>query len=297
MLLTGFALSSQAGGGVQIKLELTLGNQDTAARISVFGFGAASKGKTAVEAGLSFWGQYQLRRYGAAHNGWAGGYEAFALVGHGRNDNLLGSVVGQLGTNGFSDPDHRGDFFGLGFGIRDDQIAGSLAKFGVRQGSVILRAASADRSLHLNFSNDFRIGPVYGQATDFGPTSRVRLGYAKVLGRRLDRYGLAFDIFTPQQDFKRAPSNPENSGDGRKRSWYTTEPWGALFHANLYVSAARSTDDSTWSAKLGTDSPRLGAYLQNRIHDGFGLYPRFPWPTAVPNRPYVELTGARLKNL
>ena len=297
-LLAAFTtLASSAGGGVQVKLELTTGTQDTLVRFGLFGFGTISKGQTAAEAGLGLWGQAHASRYGAATRGWAFGYEAFALVGHGNNDNLLGSTVASTPTNGLFRAGRPSHFFGLGFGVTDERLSGSLAKFGIRRGNAIIRVADGDRSLHLSVANDLRIGPIVGEASDFGPTSSVQVGFARGERRALSRFGLGFDIFTPKQDYGRAPSNPTNSGDGRKRSWYTTAPWGELFHANLYVSAARIEEDHAWSAKLGLDSAKLGAYVQNRIHDGFGLYPRFPWPVGNRDRPYVELTGAGTQQL
>ena len=182
-----------------------------------------------------------------------------------------------------------GDFAGVGFGFSRDRPSGSLAKFGVRRGHAIIRVGRGNESYHLHFANDFRAGPFWGEATDLGATGTLVLGYAHANRSRQRRVVLGFDMFTPVPDYLRAPSNPQNSDDGAKRSWFTTEPWADVFHGNLYVGLSEQQDDRLITMRAGVDSARLGAYIQNTIHDGFGLYPRYPWPTEQTAKPYVEL--------
>ncbi len=276
-----------AAGGVQAKFEWVFGSQDRYARLSFSAF-AANSGKVSLEAGLGLWSYFYLRRFGAAEQNWGLGYEAFALAGAGENENMLGATASFHAFDGFYKRGKPGDFIGIGFGISQDKPMGSLNKFGVRRGHAIIRTAHGNRSLHINFANDLRVGPFRGGAKDQGPTGSIQIAYSSLEHDRIRKYGLGADFFTPQPDYTKAPNNPINSDEGAKRTWFTTTPWHDLFHGNIYLMLGQQQEHKHWSAKLGIDSPKLGALIQNRIHDTFGLYPRYPWPVQSPNTFYIE---------
>ncbi|MEM9620570.1 MAG: hypothetical protein AAF993_02905 [Pseudomonadota bacterium] len=284
------ANSHAASGGIQARVEFTLGTHNIQAKLGVFAF-AAAEGAISTEGGVGGWCYFYARRFGARTQGHGCGYEAFVLAGIGKNENLLGSTVSRHQADAFYRA-RPGDYAGIGFGISRDQPSGSLRKFGVRQGQAIIRVAAGDHSLHLNFANDLRIGPFRGAASDEGPTGSLHLGYASTDGASLRQFGLGLELFTPVPDYSTSPDNPQNSEDGAKRVWFTTPPWENLFYANLYVQAGRQRDNQIWSARLGVDSMQLGALIQNTIHDSFGLYPRYPWPVQAANQAYVEVTAS-----
>ncbi len=280
-------LVNAAAGGIQFKIEWVAGSQNVLIRAGVTGFGAM-QGAVSTEMGAGLWAYRYLRRYGAVESGWGLGYEVYGLAGAGKNENLLGSTLSMYQHDAFFRAGRSGDFFGLGLGVSRDIPFGSLRKFAVRRGHALVRVANGNHSVHLNFANDFRAGPFSGSARDQGPTGSFHIGYARIDHRRLRRYGLGLDFFTPEPDYARAPDNPQNSADGAKRVWHNTRPWADLFHANSFVMIGQQEANRAWSAKLGVDSAKWGAYVQNRIHDSFGLYPRYPWPVTEPARPYIE---------
>ena len=280
---------------IQAKLEYTFGSQNNLLKIGLFSF-AASDDKVDLEFGAGIWAYPYLTRYGAKAPNWGYGYELFALVGAGNNQNLLGSSVSMYQNDAFFEQkiDNRrgGKFFGAGLGISQDQPRGSLQKFGVQRVHLITRFANKSNSTHINFANDLRISKWMGAGLDQGPTGSLHIGHARISGDKLQRLTVGFDAFTPQPDYTRPASNPKNSEAGAKRTWFTNEPWGSLFHANFFLGISEQKRDQVWSAKLGLDSPKLGAYIQNRIHDSFGLYPRYPWPIDENAKFYFELSAA-----
>ena len=48
---------------------------------------------------------------------------------------------------------------------------------------------------------------------------------------------------------------------------------------------------------LGYNSQQLGAYIQNTLHDGIGLNPRFPWNVRAQDKIYVEVSGSAIQNI
>lgn len=283
--------SLAASGGIQAKLEFIVGSQDVRAKLGLFGF-VAAEGRLSAEIGAGVWTYAYHRRFGAEENHFGFGYELFALVGVGNNENLLGSTISEHQTGAIFRSNRPGDFAGLGLGVSRDRPFGSLEKFAVQRGHALMRIARNQHSWQLNFANDLRIGPFLGAAKDQGPTGSLQISYAEIDGRRLQKYGLGLDLFTPNPDYARPASNPQNSEDGAKRSWHTTSPWQDLFHANLYLQFSRQQDNLAWSTKLGVDSKKLGALVQNTIHDSFGLYPRYPWPVEESEQLYVEASAA-----
>jgi hypothetical protein len=61
----------------------------------------------------------------------------------------------------------------------------------------------------------------------------------------------------------------------------------------LFFEFTRQDDKRAISGKIGVDSHKLGAYAQNRIHDGFGVLPRYPWAIEQKNKLFLEVTAAK----
>lgn len=284
---------SKSTGGVRLNIEVTFGSHNISSRVGLLAFGTAQDSNLAAELGAGLWAQTHLRRFSAQTTGWSIGYDAFGLVGMGDNSNLLGSALSEsVSTAIFQEPSQKG-FFGLGFGVIDENISGSLSKFSLKRGKVMIRVASKASSIHVTFANDLRQAIIQGGATDYGQTAAFKIQYNQIRNNSLTQYGLGFDVFTPQPDHNNEPNNPQNSDEGRRRVWYITKPWDQLFNANLFFEFARQDDQHSISAKIGIDSPKFGAYAQNQIHDSFGLLPRFPWPVDKKGKVYFEATASR----
>ncbi|MBO1256455.1 hypothetical protein J3L16_12250 [Alteromonas sp. 5E99-2] len=280
-------------GGLKLNFELTFGTDNVTSRIGLLAFGAAAKSNLGAEFGAGVWAQAHARRFGAGTTGWSFGYDRFGLVGIGDNSNLLGSALSESVTAPLFSENSDKAFVGVGYGIINENISGSLSKFGLQRGKLIVRAANKNSSIHITFANDLRESFMKGGATDYGQTGALAIQYNQVRNNSLTQVGFGLDFFTPQPDFNREPSNPTNSDEGRKRVWYTTKPWDKLFHANLFFEFARQDEDRAISGKIGTNSQKLGAYAQNRIHDGFGLVPRYPWAIDQKNKLLFEVTASR----
>lgn len=270
---------------------MIFGTQHQYLRTGIYGFGQAGWGNAAIEAGGHYSIFWALKRHGINHTGFGQQYEFFGLAGWGKNDNLLGSAVAVQPTEVIFNPEGEGGFGGLGFGINKDILPGNLKKFNSRRGNLILRYSNSQYSFYLNFSNDVRAGFFQGQGTDLGATGSLYLGAVEIRRDELRALGIGFDVFTPEADYLQLPRNPKNSDDNWRNVWQNKPPFDDLFHANLYLEMKYQHQATYVSGKLGIDSPKLGAYIQNSIHDSFGLYPRFSWPIEKKNKLYVELSG------
>lgn len=269
---------ADAGFSIGVNFQIVFGTHNQYARASLVAFGAANDNNLAIESGGGIWVQGSLRRFNAKTMHWSAGYDAFVMAGFGDNGNQLGSALLETSTPIFFEDDADKGFVGLGFGVTNEHFTGSLNKFSQRRGRALLRFANRHSSLHLTFANDLRDKLFLGEASDYGQTASATIKFNQIREDRLFQLGVGLDLFTPQPDFSRAPDNEKNSADGRKRVWYTSAPWEALYNANFYIEVAGQDETEAWSLAVGLDNPKLGALAQNVIHDEFGLTPRFAWP-------------------
>ena len=284
---------AESHGGLKLNVEITFGSQNMTTRLGLLAFGTTQQSNIAGELGGGVWAQTHLRRFGAQTTGWSVGYDAFGLVGIGDNSNLLGSALSEsVATPIFRERSEK-SFLGFGFGVIDESISGSLSKFGLKRGKLIFRAANETSSIHFTFANDLRESLLRGGATDYGQTAALTVKYSQIRRNSLTQYGFGLNFFTPQPDYDIESNNTLNSDEGRKRVWHTTTPWDKLFNANLYVEFARQDEERAIATKVGINSPKFGAYAQNKIHDGFGLLPRYPWPINKKDRLFLEATASK----
>ena len=284
----------QADGGMQLKAEITLGNQNQWLKIGVFGFGVVNYGDASIESGVSFATYQFFKKHTKKRSGLAYSYEFFALGGVGKNTNLLGSAVSEMNSSIIFDPFKKGGFNGLGFGFGKDYLPRDLKSYGIRRGQFIMRFSNADHSIHAVFSNDFKFGAIFnGQRTDYATTGSLTVGVTQIQnGYRVYQGGLGVALFTPQADYSRSPRNNINSDDGRKNVWFTLPPFKDLFYANLYAFGTYQDENYELHSKIGVNSQWMGAYIQNTLHDGFGLNPRYPWNVEEKDQLFFEITGS-----
>ncbi|MBU2525139.1 MAG: hypothetical protein KKC03_00870 [Bacteroidetes bacterium] len=286
------AQETLAAGGISLKIEWIIGNQNQLIRAGAYAFGTVNVGNAGLESGAHYSVYLFTKRHGYASFNVGHQYEFFGMMGWGKNNNLLGSTVAMQPTLAIYNPEGLGGFGGIGFGFNKDFMPGELRKFNSRRGNLILRYSNSQYSFHLNFSNDLHAGLFNGEGTDLGATGSLFVGASEIRGSALRRLGIGFDVFTPQADYLKLPRNAQNSDDGWRNVWQNKKPLEALFHANLFADVRYQNQAWAWSGRLGVDSPKLGAYVQNSIHDSFGLYPRFSWPVQQKDRLYFEFSGA-----
>jgi hypothetical protein len=281
-------------GGFLVKGTIVLGNQNQWLQIGAFGFGALNYGNVSVESGLSFVSYQFLKRHTKKISGLAYSYEGFTLVGLGKNSNLLGSSVSKLNNEVIFNTQGKGGFVGLGFGFSKDYLPKELKSYGIKNGQFLMRFSNANYSIHSVFTNDFKVGTIFnGERSDYATTGSFHVGFTSLNSRnRVYQAGIGLELFTAQPNYSKSPRNPLNSDDGRKNVWYTLPPFKDFFYANLYGYAAYQDSNYTVSSRLGINSQRFGAFVQNKLHDGIGLNPRFPWKVAQKDKLFIETSGS-----
>ena len=285
------AQTFNVSGGLLFKATLTLGNQNAYLKLGTSAFGTLSYNDVAIESGLSFSVYEFTKRHTIKTTGLAYTYDFFALAGIGQNSNLLGSTLSLANTSYLYNPSGKGGFNGIGFGFTRDVLPKTLRSYGLRRGALLMRFSNQQHQFQLTFLNDLKFGWFYGSGTDYGITGSLRLGYTRIHHESLQYLGFGIDLFTPQPDYNRSPRNPINSHDGRKNVWFTLPPYKDLFYGNFYVYGGYQENHLAFTSKIGINSVQSGAHVQNILHDGFGLNPRFPWPVEQKNKFYIESSG------
>jgi len=288
---TGHSQGSRANGGFSLKAEFVFGNQNQEFKIGAFAFGAVNVGNFGLESGAAISAYLFVKRNGIRMNGIGYSYEYFGMTGWGKNTNLLGSTIAILPTESIYNPKGTGGFGGIGFGVNKDILPGNFQKFNSRRGNFLLRYSNSNYTFNMNFTNDMNVGLFKGEGTDLGATGSLIITAVEIRGHELRRLGVGLDVFTPEADYLQIPRNPKNSDDGWRNVWFNSHPYEDLFFANLYVDARFQNNAFVWAGKIGINSPKIGAYVQNVIHDSFGLYPRFSWPVEEKSQLFYEFTA------
>lgn len=263
----------------------------------MFAIGTLGYGDAALESGFSIISGQLFKRHTQRTSGLFYGYDFFMLGGIGKNSNLLGSSLADFNTSLIFNTDGQSGFQGLGFGVQNEFLPHALSNFNNRKGKLLMRFSNANHSMHLVFINDMKLGRVfYGQGTDYGATGALSLGYSQIhTPHEASQVHVRLALFTPKPDYSKTPNNAKNSDDGRKNVWHTLPPFENLFYANLSVSASYQYREVSASANLGINSQKLGAYIQNTLHDGPGLNPRFPWNVKANDKLFFETSGSFIK--
>lgn len=281
-------------GALFLGVEITLGNQNRSIQAFIKGIGTLSYGDATAEAGVSIYLNQLYKRHKINTKGVGGGYEVFALAGVGDNSNLLGASIFENSSSLIFNSRGAGGFKGLGFGFQRELLTRQLEEYSPRRGSLLLRFSENDHSLQVAFRNDFRFGKLFnGQATDYGATGSLLISYSRITAiNKAYLAGIGIALFTPKADYSRTPKNQLNSDDGRKNVWYVKTPYEKVFYTNLYAYGAYQDQGFSLAGSLGVNSQKLGAYIQNRIHDSFGLNPRYPWDVTAKDLLFYELKAS-----
>ncbi len=277
LLQNSFSQDVSATLAGSLSAHLILGTQVKAVKFGLSIFGTATYKSFSAESGINFTLLPSIQKYGIYGRNLSSSLEVFALAGYGKNSNLLGSNIGLNNHTAFYDSQISSDFFyGIGQALTINKISGKLKKFENRQGAFLLRFSKEKRSFSIHFSND-ATAPLFSNGSDKGMTARLLISYSEIRNDELLGFGLGLDMFTPEADYGRIPNNPLNSDDGSMLVSYNTKPYDDLFHLNLFASFLYQSAAFNFDGRVGVDSQKIGAYLQNTLHDSFGLYPRFSW--------------------
>lgn len=290
------AQSVNLNAGILARVTVTLGNQNQKLDAGLLAIGTINYGDAALESVLSLSVGQLLKKHTIKQSGIFYGYDFFTLAGVGKNTNLLAAGITNQATVLLFNTEGEGGFNGIGFGFQKEYLPAGLSHFNQKIGKIILRFSHAQHAFDISFLNDFKFGRLFnGDGTDFGSTGALRIGFTKIISAsEIYRTGIALELFTPKPDYSETPNNPLNSDDGRKNVWHTQTPFEAVFYANLYAFGTYQSMHYSASAKAGLNSQKLGAYVQNTLHDGSGLNPRFPWNIKAKDKALLEISGSLL---
>lgn len=281
-------------GGALVSVQLVLGNQDQKVQLSAHGILTTQFNDLAVESALQVYAAQLFKKHTVKTGGLSYGYDFYSLLGIGNNTNLLGSSFSSNELPLLFNSQGEGGFTGLGFGFQKEYLPNELSIFNVRQGKLLIRSSTANHSINIAFLNDFKFGRLFnGQGSDFGPTGSLAISYSTITSfNTAYRVGAGIELFTPKPDYARTPDNSINSDDGRRNVWHTLSPHSDILYTNLYGFANYTDEIYTIASKLGVNSQKLGAFVQNTLHDSFGLNPRYPWRVSEKDKLVLEVSGS-----
>lgn len=281
-------------GGILLSSQITFGNQNQGLKLGIFAFGTLNYKGVSAESGVSFSINQLLKRHTLKTKGKSYNYEIFGMVGSGSNHNLIGSSASNTNNTVLYDISENSNFKGIGFGFEKEILPNNLKIYNNRRGKFLMRYSKNNVNIHLAFLNDFKAGKImYGEGTDYGETGTLILGLTKANGfSDIYQMGLGITLFTPQPNYSLLPRNRKNSDEGRENVWFTNTNYPETFYANTYAFGTYQNDYYTIHSKLGKNSQKMGAYIQNKLHDGFGLNPRFPWDTNAKDKLYYEVQAS-----
>lgn len=282
----------QTNAGFLLKAQIKLGNQNQGFKVGAYGIANVRYNEIALESGAALFSGYLFKRHKTKTKDIHFGYDVFALMGIGKNDNLLASSF-FMDTPLVYDPEKDQKFYGVGFGFEKEFLPENLKEFDQRLSKFLLRFSNANHSINIQFKNDFRFGKLMnGEGTDFGNTGILLVSLSRY-SNPVEAYhvGLGLHLFTPEANYGLTPDNPQNSDDGSRNVWYTKGNHPKLFYANLYGFGRYQNEGVYAFAKAGINSQKLGAYIQNTLHDSFGLNPRYPWNVSAADELFIEISG------
>ena len=291
--INSYTQSLKVNFGFLLKAQIQLGNQNQGIKLGAYGLGTGQFNDLSIETGVALYSGYVLKKHTIKTARFNFGYDVFGLLGVGKNNNFLGSSFFEDGPL-LATIENKQCFYGIGFGFEKEFLPKELSAFNQRLGKLLLRFSDGDNSVNIQFKNDLRAGIFfYGDGTDFGKTGMLKLSYSSIVSHQeIIHVGVAISLFTPLQDYSKTPNNLVNSDDGGKNVWYTKAPYKNLFYANMYAFGGYKNRNFSGTLKAGINSEQLGAFVQNTLHDSFGLNPRFPWNVSKKNKLFLEFNSS-----
>ena len=235
---------------------------------------------------------YNVLKYGVKHVAPTFYYENYVFFGDGRENNRSDfTYVSNLYRPNYGLANNINTFSGFGIGAKRYFFKKDLNHFSNQQAIVVGRVKTKNGMVVFRTNNDFKTPLFRGGGTDQGETGTFYLGYSQVEGQQVHTLSLNLNLITPVPDYSRNPDNPENSEYGMRAVLYGVAPHENLFHGNFYLGYVYQEGMFNQAVELGVDSQKWGGFLQNILHDSFGLYPRFGWDMEAKNKLYFQTTG------
>ena len=145
LILSVVSISSYAGDfngtiNTSFFIRLQLGTQLKALNMGISLYGTAGYNATSFEGGVNLNFSPFIQKYGIYQKNYEGTLELFALLGSGKNDNLLGANVGLTNATSFYKlTNTKNRFYGIGGIVTKNFIKGDLKKFENAQGGLVIR--------------------------------------------------------------------------------------------------------------------------------------------------------------
>lgn len=292
LLLINFSTLAQVNlrWNAMASLNVNFGTQSNAIKIGAkagavtTAYGVASEMNAGVEV------EAFTKKYGVKTKGSVFSWESYVILGADNDSSQQPFYTGDLSMNerNINQP-LTAMVYGVGLGVNQTFIKGELKDLANRQGIFITRVKLSNRPLTVRIQNDFRAFLFFGSGTDQGRTGNGHITYAFFdHNRYLHEIGIHVALFTPVPDYSKNPTDLLNSDYESKPVLSTLAPFKSLFHGNFYFSHIMASAYFNQQFELGVDSQHWGAKVQNMIHDGFGLYARFPWEVNKKNQLYFQ---------
>ncbi len=235
---------------------------------------------------------YNIFKYGVKHVAPTFYYENYVFFGDGRENNKSDfTYVSNLYSSNYNLDNNINTFSGFGIGAKRYFLKKDLKHFSNQQALIVGRIKTKKGMVVFRTNNDFKTTLFRGGGTDQGETGRFYLSYSHVEGQQVHTLSLNLNLITPVPDYSRNPDNPVNSEYGMRAVLHGIAPHDNLFHGNFYVGYVYQEGMFNQTVELGVDSQKWGGFLQNILHDSFGLYPRFGWDMKAKNKLYFQTMG------
>jgi len=118
----------ETNAGFLLKAQITLGNQNQGIKVGAYGIANLRYNEVALESGAALFSGYLFKRHKTKTKDIHFGYDVFALMGIGKNDNLLASSF-FMDTPLLYDPENDQKFYGVGFGFEKEFLPKNLKEF------------------------------------------------------------------------------------------------------------------------------------------------------------------------
>ena len=279
-----------------ISITANVGTQENLLNIALTGNSLLKYNDFTNEIGAGLGVDLSFTRYGVFTSHINFIWEGYILSGIKKNTPEL-FYSGTLNSANFNTNTPLNSFGAIGFGMLRSYTSGRLSPFNKKLGSLIVRSSFNDNRIGLiRMSNDFKGGPFLGGGTDQGETGALDVNYYYQDSslENIQQWGLTLSLFTPVPDYGKNPDNLKNSDLSSRPVLYGKAPFENLFHGNLFLSYGYTSKHMQYRGHLGLDSKKLGAFTQNKLHDSFGLYPRFAWPKEEKDQIYFQLETSRI---
>ncbi len=200
-------------------------------------------------------------------------FQAYGMIGHGDNSNLLGSNSTGGGMS-FFNPDGGDWFAGVGYALNYNKFTGGMKELSNRTGGILLRGDVGGVNIGFNMFNDFGDPPHWGGGTDYGITGTGSLGVKMGRGRN-ETFGLELffvDITgIPDKANRSGPESPRFNPNNPEGVYKTIGLNKDLNFGILGLRATYSSPQFGGSFSIFRYGGKQGALFQDPIHNGLRI--------------------------